>query len=144
MMDTKLKKSTKFYLQTDGQTEVVNRTFIHILKGYCNKHPKFWDEQLRYIQHAYIWAKHSSTNTLPFEACFCYLPSHHWTLSLRKMLLQMDIVTQIRQKSSLSKFSWYITQCKSNLKRVKAATRQGMTNTGLIINSKLVMKFGCK
>ena len=33
-----------------------------------------WDEQLHYIQHAYNWESHSSTQTSPFEACFGYLP----------------------------------------------------------------------
>ena len=74
MMDTKLKKSTKFHLKTYGQIKVVNRTIIHLLRGYCSKHSKFWDEQLHYIQHAYNRAKHSSTNTSPFEACLGYLP----------------------------------------------------------------------
>jgi hypothetical protein len=74
LMDTKLKKSTTFHPQTDGQTEVVNRTVVHLLRGYCSKHPKLWDEHLHYIQHAYNRAKHSSTQTSPFEACFGYLP----------------------------------------------------------------------
>ena len=73
-METKLKKSTTFHPQTNGQTEVVNWKFIHLLIRYCNKHPKLWDEQFHYIQHAYNKAKHSSTNTSPFEACYGYLP----------------------------------------------------------------------
>jgi len=73
-MDTKLKKSTTFHPQIDGQTEVVNMTIIHFLRGYYNKHPKLWDEQLHYIQHAYNRAKHSSTLTLSFEACLGYFP----------------------------------------------------------------------
>ena len=44
MMDTKFKKSTDFHPQTNGQTEVVNRTIVHLLRGYCSKHPKLWDE----------------------------------------------------------------------------------------------------
>jgi hypothetical protein len=74
LMDTKHKKSTAFHPQTDGQTEVVNRTVVHLLHAYCSKHPKLWDEHLHYIQHAYNRAKHSSTQTSPFEACFGYLP----------------------------------------------------------------------
>ena len=73
-MDTKLKKSTTSHPQTDGQIKVVNRTIVHLLRGYCSKHPKLWDEHLQYIQHAYNCAKHSSTQTSPFEACFGYFP----------------------------------------------------------------------
>jgi hypothetical protein len=73
-MDNKLKKSTTFHPQIDGQTKVVNRIVVDIICGYCNKHPKIWDEHLQYIQHPYNRAKHSSTQTFPFEACFGYLP----------------------------------------------------------------------
>lgn len=66
MMDTKLKKSTDFHPQADGQTEVLNVTIVHLLRGYFSKHPKLWDEKLHYIQHAYNQAKYSSTNTTPF------------------------------------------------------------------------------
>lgn len=53
MMDTKLKRSMTFHPQTDGQIEVVNRTVVHLLRGYCGKHPKLWDEHLPYVQHSY-------------------------------------------------------------------------------------------
>ena len=61
MMDTKLKKSTAFHPKTDEQTEMVKKIVVHILRGYCSKHPKLWDEKLHYIKHAYNWEKHSST-----------------------------------------------------------------------------------
>ena len=73
-MDTRLKKSTTFHPQTDGQTEVVNRTVIQLLRGYCRKHPKHWDEHLCYVQHAYNRAKNSSTQRSPFETCFGFTP----------------------------------------------------------------------
>jgi hypothetical protein len=55
---------------------VVNQTVVHLLCAYCSKHPKLWDEHLHYIHHAYNQAKHSSTQTSPFEACFGYLPKY--------------------------------------------------------------------
>jgi hypothetical protein len=84
LMDTKLKKRTTFHPQTDGQTEVVNQTVVYLLRAYCNKHPKLWDEHLHYIQHAYNQAKHSSTQTSPFEACFVYLPKSPLHFIFRK------------------------------------------------------------
>ena len=73
-MDTKLKKSTSFNPQTDGQTEVVNKTMIQFFRGYCSKHPKLWDENLCYVYHAYNRAKHSSNQRSPFETCFGFIP----------------------------------------------------------------------
>jgi len=73
-MDTKLKKSTTFHPQIDGETEVVKRIVMQLLRGYCSKHPKLWDEHLCYVQHAYNSAKHSSTQRSPFETCFGFTP----------------------------------------------------------------------
>ena len=88
MMDKNLNKSTTFHLQTDGQTKVINRTIIHLLRGYCNKHPKLWDEQLHYIQHAHNRAKPIIPQT------YCHLrhvlgtcQGRLWTSSLRNMSL---------------------------------------------------------
>jgi hypothetical protein len=119
LMDTKLKKSTAFHLQTDGQTEMVNRTVVHLLRAYCGKHPKLWDEHLHYIHHAYNQAKHSSTQMSPFEACFGYFPKSPLDFIFGKDIAidgQYDIdrvvnMTLIGQKSSLNKFSRYIKWC---------------------------------
>jgi hypothetical protein len=47
---------------------------VLFLQGYCNKHPKLWDEHIPYVQHAYNRSLHSSTQNSPFETCFGYLP----------------------------------------------------------------------
>ena len=72
LMDTTLEKITTFHPQTDEQTEMVNQTDVHFLRGYCDKHPKLWDEQLHYVKHSYNIAIHSSTQKYPFETCFGY------------------------------------------------------------------------
>ena len=69
-----IEEDNAFHPQTDRQTEVVNRTMVLLLRGYCKKHPKLWDEQIPYVQHAYNRALHSSTQISPFETCFGYLP----------------------------------------------------------------------
>ena len=87
-MDTKLTKSTTFYPQTDGQTEVVSKMIIHILWMYHSKHPHTWDESLPYVQHSYNWALHTTIRHSPFEVCLGYQP-----------LAPIDIALPISQSS---------------------------------------------
>ena len=74
MLDTKLTKSTAFHPQTDGQTEVVNRMIVHILRKYNSKHPRTWDESLPYVQHSYNRALHSSIGHSPFQVGLGFQP----------------------------------------------------------------------
>ena len=62
----------------------MNRTVVHLLRGYSSKHPKLWDESLHYVQHAYNHAAHSSTKRSPFEICFSYLPKTPMDFSFGK------------------------------------------------------------
>eukprot|EP00253_Pinus_taeda_P030551 PITA_30551 len=66
MLDTKLTKSTVFHPHTDGQTKVVNRMIIHILRMCNSKHPCTWDESLPYVHRNYNRALDSSTSHDPF------------------------------------------------------------------------------
>lgn len=71
-MDTKLKRSTAFHPHTDGQTEVVNKTMVHLLRGYNSKHPQTWDESLPSLQFAFNRVIHSSTQKSPFSVWAIY------------------------------------------------------------------------
>jgi hypothetical protein len=71
-MNIELKRSTTFHPQTDGYMKVVNMILVQLLRGYNQKHPKTWDENLIYIQHSCNRAVHTSTGKSPFETCFGY------------------------------------------------------------------------
>jgi hypothetical protein len=73
-LDTKLTKSTTFYPQTDGQTEVINQMIVHIPRMYNSKHPRTWDESLPYVQHSYNRALHSSIGHSPFKVVLGFQP----------------------------------------------------------------------
>lgn len=82
LMDTQLKESTSFHPHRDEQTEVVNKTVVHLLRGYCGKHTKMWDEQFPYVQYAYNCGIHSSTLKTLFEIRLVYLPRSPLDFSL--------------------------------------------------------------
>ena len=69
-----LKRSTTFHPETDGKTKVVNMTLVKIFRGYNQKHPKTWDENMVYIQHYYNRENYTSTGKSPFETGFGYFP----------------------------------------------------------------------
>ena len=52
-MDTMMGRSIAYHPQADIQAEVVNNTVVQLRQGYCNEHPKSWDDQLLYVQHMY-------------------------------------------------------------------------------------------
>ena len=57
-MGTKLLFSTTCHPQTDGQTEVVNRTLTQLLRTVVHKNLKTWEDCLPFIEFAYNRAMH--------------------------------------------------------------------------------------
>ena len=60
--------------QTDGQTEVVNRTLSTMLRVVLKKNIKMWKECLPHIEFAYNCLLHSTTKMCPFEIVYGLLP----------------------------------------------------------------------
>jgi hypothetical protein len=73
-LGTKLLFSTTCHPQTDGQTEVVNRTLSTMLRAVLKKNIKMWEECLPHVEFAYNRSLHSTTKMCPFEIVYGFLP----------------------------------------------------------------------
>ena len=73
-MDTKLLFSTTCHPQTDGQTEVVNRTLTQLLRTVVHKNLKTWEDCLPFIEFTYNRVKHTTTSYSPFEIVYGFNP----------------------------------------------------------------------
>jgi hypothetical protein len=60
-LGTKLLFSTTCHPQTDGQTEVVNRTLSTLLRAIIRKNIKTWEECLPHVEFEYNRTVHSAT-----------------------------------------------------------------------------------
>ena len=80
MMGTKLLFSTAYHPQTDGQTEVTNRTLGNILRTLVKKHTKDWDEKLAHAEFAYNRCPSLTTKYSPFECVYGFNPTTPTTL----------------------------------------------------------------
>jgi len=82
---TKLKMSTSFHPQTDGQAEKANSIVERYLRSFVQTRPQEWDRLLSLAEFSYNAHRHPSTGLAPFEADLGYIPR-----------LPMDIIAEGR------------------------------------------------
>ena len=70
----KLLFSTAYHPQTDGQTEVTNRTLSTLLRVLIKKNIKEWEECLPIAEYSYNRAIHPTIGKSPFEVVYGFNP----------------------------------------------------------------------
>jgi hypothetical protein len=70
MAGVQLLYSSAHHPQTDGQTEVVNRTIEIYLRSFAGERPSTWTKYLSWCEWAYNTSIHGSTKMSPFEVVY--------------------------------------------------------------------------
>jgi transposase InsO family protein len=66
----RLKMSTAFHPQTDGQSEAVNKTISMYLRCITGDRPRSWLEWLPWAEYCYNTSYHSALKTTPFQVVY--------------------------------------------------------------------------
>ncbi|GJS57062.1 retrotransposon protein, putative, unclassified [Tanacetum coccineum] len=66
----KLKLSTSYHPQTDGQTEVLNRCLKAYLRCFASEQQTKWSAYLPWAEYSYNTGYHTATGTTPFSAVY--------------------------------------------------------------------------
>ena len=74
MVNTKLDFSSAYHPQTDGQTEVVNRSLGDLLRCLTGDHVKSWDQKLCQAEFAHNHAVNRSSGFSPFQVVYSMIP----------------------------------------------------------------------
>ena len=69
-LGTKLSFCSAYHPQTDGQTEVVNRSLGNLLRSLAGEHPKQWDHIFPRAEYAYNDSPNRSTGQSPFHIVY--------------------------------------------------------------------------
>ena len=74
ILGIKLKLSTAFHPQTDGQTEIMNQYLDQRLRPFVNYYQDNWSELLPIMDYAQLTLPHDSIGMSPFELLYGYSP----------------------------------------------------------------------
>ncbi|KAL5796687.1 hypothetical protein ACOSQ2_001507 [Xanthoceras sorbifolium] len=74
LQGTKLKASSSYHPQTDGQTEVVNRTLEQYLRCYCHHEQATWKDYIPWAEYWYNTTHHAAINMSPYEVIYGRTP----------------------------------------------------------------------
>jgi hypothetical protein len=69
-LGTRLQFSSSYHPQTDGQTEVVNRSLGNLLRSFVGKNIRQWDLLLAQAEFAYNRSPSQTTGHSPFESMY--------------------------------------------------------------------------
>ncbi|WVY93439.1 hypothetical protein V8G54_032527 [Vigna mungo] len=67
---TRLRMSTSYHPETDGQTEVFNRVLEQYLRSFVHSNPSQWSKHLALAEWSYNTSTHSSTGYSPFNIIY--------------------------------------------------------------------------
>ncbi|PNX84282.1 hypothetical protein L195_g040340 [Trifolium pratense] len=71
---TKLRMSSAYHPQSDGQTEIVNKMLQQYLRCFVHDKPKQWGQFLHWAEWHYNTAIHTSTGMSPFQVVYGRAP----------------------------------------------------------------------
>ncbi|GAA5973565.1 hypothetical protein JCM11641_007124 [Rhodosporidiobolus odoratus] len=75
LIGTSLRMSTSAHPQTDGRSEVTNKTVGQTLRILCADNPDDWASEITAVEFALNSAPAAATGLSPFEAVYGFLPS---------------------------------------------------------------------
>jgi hypothetical protein len=138
LSDTQLRMSTTYHPETDGQTEVLNRSLEQYLCAFLHHKPSLWFTYLPLVELSYNTTKHSATGYSPFHVVYGkdpvsipqYVLGNSPIQAVDSMLAEREAFLQLLYRKLL--------KVQSNMKAIADKKRRPMDfNVGYFVYLKL-------
>jgi transposase InsO family protein len=99
-MDAKLKYSSSYHPQTDGQTERTNQVMEDMLRACALQHGSSWDKSLPYAEFSYNNSYQASLKMSPFEALYgrkCRTPLY-WDQTGERQFFGPELIQEAEEQ----------------------------------------------
>ncbi|WVZ52561.1 hypothetical protein U9M48_003609 [Paspalum notatum var. saurae] len=126
-LDSKLRFSTAYPPQTDGQTKRINQILEDMLRACTIQYETSWDKSLPYAEFSYNNNYQASLKKSPFEALYgrrCKTPLF-WNQTGEKQVFGPDLIRDAKQQNKMVRENLRVAQ--SRQKRYADVRRRDLT-----------------
>lgn len=117
LQGTKLCRSSAYHPQTDGQTEVVNRSVEHYLRCFVADKPSSWCSLLHWAEWWYNSTYHSTIRMTPFQAVYG-IPPPTVTMYLPGSTAVQSVDNALQDRNELLRLlKAHMTQAQNRMKQ---------------------------
>ena len=123
----KLKMSTSYHSQTDGQTEVVNRCLETYLRCFASDQPKHWIIWIPWAEFWYNTTFHSSTRATPFEIVYGRPPPTIIHYQRGETMVESTAQNLVDRDEALRQLKHNLQRAQTSMKQRADAHRRDVT-----------------
>ncbi|GJU09211.1 retrotransposable element Tf2 [Tanacetum coccineum] len=110
-------------MQSDGQTEVVNRCLECYLRCMCGEKPKEWTTWLPMVEYWYNTSYHTSIKTTPYQAVYGQSPLCHITYQVGDSVVDTVDKTMVAREKANQMLQFHIKRAHGRMKNMANKNR---------------------
>ena len=133
ILGIKIKLSTAYHPQTDGQTEIMNQYLDQRLRPFVNHYQDNWSDLLPMMDHAQLTLPHDSIGMSPFELNYGYQArtSFDWDTSKAPATASEKVNRQeAQQYATLLRDTWEVAKAHMEKAQAKQKRSSGLSPQG--------------
>ena len=118
VLQVKLHTSTAYHPQSDGQTEVVNRSLECYLRCMCGDKPKEWSNWLPLAEYWYNTSYHTTIKTTPYQVVYGQPPPVHIAYAKGDSRVDMVDRTLETREEAVKLLKFHIKRTQERMKEI--------------------------